>query len=62
MANAAFRDVSFMLRRSHNEQVAKIPVSYTHLELNEHDYEKENISICIERFDMWVIYFMQRLA
>ena len=24
MANAAFRDVSFMLRRSHNEQVAKI--------------------------------------
>ena len=25
MANAAFRDVSFMLRRSHNEQVAKIP-------------------------------------
>ena len=24
MANTAFRDVSFMLRRSHNEQVAKI--------------------------------------
>ena len=24
MANAAFHDVSFMLRRSHNEQVAKI--------------------------------------
>ena len=24
MANAAFRDVSFLLRRSHNEQVAKI--------------------------------------
>ena len=24
MANAAFRDVSFMLRRAHNEQVAKI--------------------------------------
>ena len=24
MANAAFRDVSFMLRRSHNEQVAKL--------------------------------------
>ena len=24
MANAAFRDVSFMLRRSHNEQVAKV--------------------------------------
>lgn len=24
MTNAAFRDVSFMLRRSHNEQVAKI--------------------------------------
>ena len=24
MANAAFSDVSFMLRRSHNEQVAKI--------------------------------------
>ena len=32
MANAAFRDVSFMLRRSHNEQVAKT-VSYTHLTL-----------------------------
>ena len=26
MANAAFRDVSFMLRRSHNEQVAKISI------------------------------------
>ena len=25
MANAAFHDVSFMLRRSHNLQVAKIP-------------------------------------
>ena len=24
MANTAFRDVSFLLRRSHNEQVAKI--------------------------------------
>ena len=24
MANAAFRDVNFLLRRSHNEQVAKI--------------------------------------
>ena len=24
MANAAFRDVSFLLRRAHNEQVAKI--------------------------------------
>ncbi|MBQ5508996.1 MAG: fumarate hydratase, partial [Muribaculaceae bacterium] len=24
LANACFRDVSFMLRRSHNEQVAKI--------------------------------------
>ena len=28
MANAAFRDVSFMLRRSHNEQVAKILYEY----------------------------------
>ena len=34
MANAAFRDVSFMLRRSHNEQVAKI---LSDPEASEHD-------------------------
>ena len=27
MANAAFRDVAFMLRPEHNEQVAKIPAN-----------------------------------
>ena len=37
MANAAFRDVSFMLRRSHNEQVAKI--------LSDPE-ASENLSLC----------------
>ena len=45
MANAAFRDVSFMLRRSHNEQVAKISVSYTHL-------------VCIAAWGQCVLHFL----
>ena len=55
MANAAFRDVSFLLRRSHNEQVNYLCVkTQVLLSFMEKKVNKCGLDIATKRLCLWV--------